>query len=690
MAATLHLDYETYSEIDLTELGAYRYACDPSTRILMLGIALGDEEPRLLFPQAVLEAFGIAQDPIALEWAALLAEPDTLVYAHNAGFEIAISRYLLQSEIGVHPPAITQWRCTAAMARRAALPWSLDKLGGILALNEQKDAVGKKLIKLFCEPQTAGKRKGSRILPQEQPEKWWQFAGYCLQDVRTERQAGHKLAAFELTGEALRTWQADCKLNDRGVPVNTEALRRAKIIIDEVQTDVGEQFRQLTGFTYTQRDRVLEWFEAHGYKEGDMTAVSVTRALEDRTWARDELTYTALEMKQDLSYAAVNKVKTMLECDCGDELVRGTLLYYGAGPGRWAGRLIQPQNFKRPTFKDTLAAYAAICDGTVRTAEDMQLLFGAPLDVIASCIRHFIQLPGGRQMYDADYSAVEARIVCWLAGQEDSLVLFRKYDALTKAGNKKAAREFDKYVRMAAKIFAKDWHEVNSDERWLGKQTILGCGFQMGTDKFYDQCVDKAEQYGIRGISVTRELADASIEAFRSEHDKVQQLWWDADRAARNAILHPGKVYRAGPYLRFGVIESAGIPFLVMRLPAGRSIVYPWPQLEPDKRRPDRTSITYYGRLPGNKNLWGRVHTYGGKLVENATQGTAGDFMAHGLVTAQERDFDVFLIVHDQALASEDGRPVEDFCDAITNLPAWATGMPLVAEGKVVPFYLKL
>ena len=681
--ATLHLDYETFSRADLEDVGAYRYAADPSTRILVLGLALGDEEPRFLYPADVLEAFGLEQDPVAVEWALLMVDPETLCYAHSATFEIAISRYHLLEDLGLQPPGLDQWRCTAAMARRANLPGGLEKLGATLGLSEQKDPAGKKLIKLFCEPQRVGKRKGQRVTPWDEAEKWWQFVGYCGQDVRTERDNGHRLAAFELKGMPLATWLATIRLNDRGVPVNVDALRPTQAIIEEAQAGIGAQFQDLTGLTYRQRDRVLEWFEARGYKQGDMKAVSVTRALEKRNWATDDSVYRALELKQDLSFSAVNKVTSMLECECGDGLVRGTLRWHGAGPGRWAAELIQPQNYKRPTFKDTMDAYAAICDGTIRTAEDMELLFGTPLDVIASCIRHYIQLPNGQKMFDADYTAVEARIVCWLAGQLDALERFRKYDET-------GSREWDSYIRMAMVIFDAMLEDISKDQRWLGKQTVLGCGYQMWVDKFFKQAVEKAEQFGIKGIRITMELAEKAVIAFREEYDKVVDLWYAADRAARNAILHPGKIYRAGPFLRFGVVTTNGVPFLAMKLPSGRSIVYPWPAIEPDERKPGRDAITYYGRLPGNRTVWGRCPTYGGKLVENASQGTAGDFMGHGLVTALEREFDVFAIIHDQALAADDGRPVEEFCAALTDLPAWAVGMPLRAEGKVVPFYLKL
>lgn len=675
MGDVIHLDYETFSEADLEEVGAYRYAVDPTTCVLMLGIALNNEEPRILLPPEVLHALDLEPDEVALQWASRWLDGVTPVYAHNAGFEIAITRYRLMKDLELTGPKLCQWRCTAAMARRAALPGKLEKLGEVLELRQQKDKRGKALLKIFSQLQTKGKRKGQRIMPWEQADDFKALIEYCLQDVRTEQDVHKKLNHFELKDQALRVWRLDCKLNDRGVPVNVKALRTTQVIIDEVQADQGAAFVELTGLRHKQRDRVFEWFKERGYPEDDMKAVSVARALDDTSWAKQDVKQ-ALQLKADLSFAAINKVTSMLECDCGDGLVRGTLLYYGAGPGRWAGRLIQPQNFKRPTFSDTEAAYAAICNGDVRTAEDLQLLFGTPFDVISSCIRHYIQLPNGQKMYDADYAAIEARIVCWLAGQEDALERFR--------------RNIDSYVMMAEFIFSKLSRDVSKDERWLGKQTVLGCGFQMGPPKFFNQCVEKSEQYGIKGLKITMPLAEKAVAAFREQYDKVADLWWDCDRAARNAILNPGKVFKAGPLLKFVVLNVGNIPFLVMRLPAGRSIVYPWPKLEANPKRPGKTEITFFGKLPMKSGKWGRIKTYGGKLVENATQGTAADVMGNGACNADERGFDIVTLIHDQALGADDGRDVEEFCDALTTLPSWAAGLPVKAEGKLVPYYLKL
>jgi DNA polymerase len=212
----------------------------------------------------------------------------------------------------------------------------------------------------------------------------------------------------------------------------------------------------------------------------------------------------------------------------------------------------------------------------------------------------------------------------------------------------------------------------------------------MWVDKFLSQCLQKAEQYGIKGINVDEALALKAVTGFRDDYDKVKQLWYDADRAARNAILNPGKTFKAGPFLTFCTIKTGGVPFLAMRLPAGRSIVYPFPALEDDPKKPGAKKITFYGKLPMKDDKWGRVSTYGGKLVENATQGTAADVMGHGACNALERGFDVVTLIHDQALGADDGRDVEEFCAALTDTPPWAAGLPVKAEGKLVPYYLKL
>lgn len=688
-----HLDYETFSEADLPAVGEYRYAEDDSTEILMASIARDGQKP-LLWVNPKYDPFGIFGDEGAWE---LLEEafrdPDALIYAHNAQFERAISMYRAMKDMGLPCPNPHQWRCTAAMARKAAIPDSLDQAGRFLQLETQKDTRGKALIKKFCQLQerkalrpTKKPRKPApadrygdaqvyRIMPDHEPEAFTEFCNYCRTDNVVEQAIHQKLLPFDLKGDSLQTFLLDIYLNDRGIAVNVPALENAKDIVDEILEGAYQEFFALTGYMPTQRQKCKEWLGDHGLPLENMQSGTITEAL-----AKTPETHPARKVAQmyaDLNFAAAKKVHSMLACVNKDGRVRGTLLYHGAGPGRWAGRLIQPQNFKKPTInsvrtkdtpKDQLdnteIAFQMLCDNCSR--EDLEWMFGNALETIASSIRHFIKGP----FNDADYNAIEARIVCWLAGQEDVLDMYRN------------GRDLYKY--MAGRIYNRPEEAIvnPSDEREVGKRTILGCGFNMGWEKFQSTCWD---QYGIR---ISDELAQSSVKAYRDLCDKVEALWWACDKAARKAITAPGQVFRAGAKLSFCVQKINGIEFLVMTLPSKRAIVYPQPRLEPCVRfgKP-ATAITFYGNIEGR--TWGRVKTYGGKLVENATQGTAADVMSVGSQNAIADGYPIDTLVHDQALGENNGLPLQGFLDALTDLPAWADGLPIKAEGKQTPYYKK-
>jgi len=669
-----HLDYETRSKADLKKVGPYKYAEHESTRILFAAVSREDG-PTYLWINPEFETPLFSSDPEAIVILREMAHPDALVWAHNAEFERAISRARMLLDIGVVPPQVHQWRCTAAICRKASLPASLDEISAVLRLKHQKDKRGTKLINKFSKP----KKDGSFNNPLDHLDDFIAFGDYCKTDVDAEKGVYHTLKPFELSGQNLRTFQLDAQINYRGLPVNVPALLTAQKIIDEVQTDLGMEFNLLTGLQSGQREAFRSWLLARGLNMVDMTMETLEWAM---TQPLDELTMRAVQLYSELNYAAAKKVTSMLDCVCDDGRVRGTLLYYGASTGRWAGRLIQPQNFKRPTIKDTDLAYQMICDGCSR--EDLALLFGNPLEVIASCIRHFIHWQEG-DMLDADYNAVEARIVCWLAGQDDVLEDFRN--------------GVDIYKKMASDIYQVPVESIQnpSKERTVGKHTILGCGFQMWYPRFKETC----ENFG---VSVSEELAKKAVLAYRERCWKVEKLWHAAEAAAINAIGNPGKIYKAGELMKFAVVEACGIPFLVSILPSKRSLVYPWPKLEFDQKF-EKNGITFYGRMEAGTGMgltqwgphgakarakWGRVRTYGGKLVENATQGVAADIMAYGSCEAMDRGFDIFALIHDQALAPRyEGQTPEDFCKALTTLPAWAMGLPIKAEGKVVPYYKK-
>lgn len=657
-----HIDYEVFSRADLEETGAYRYAEDPSSEILMLAVASDEDGPYLWVHPKWRHV--LKSDPKAdVLLARMESEDDAVIWAHFAGFEIAVTRYLsVQSGVFERLPALHKWRCTAVLARCAALPDGLAQLSQTLGLSEEKDSDGAKLIKLFCIPQSLSE---ARVTPDMEPEAFAAFGRYCLQDVRTEMAVHTKLKPFELRGPLLQAWIFDVRMNDRGFPVNIAGLKKAKKIIDVATTKLAGEFRELTGLNPTQRQKVKDLLETLGCEMADMKADTVEEVVD--SMEPDHPAYRVLKMYSLVQFAAVKKVQVMLNMACSDGWVRGMLLFYGAGTGRWSGRGVQPQNFKRPTIKGADQVYRMICAGA--SQEDLELIFGNVLDAMASCIRNFIHWLEG-DLLDADYNAVEARIICWLAGQLDRL---NDWD-----------RGIDQYKMMAGKIYNRSMESIvnPSDEREVGKRTILGCGFGMAGKKFKSTLKD---QYG---IIISQELADKAVIMYRETHDQVQRFWWACQRAAVQAIQHPGDVFKAGAHVRFWVATVNGIPFLFMRLPSGRKIAYPWPEVNPDPKWDGRLEITFFGNIKGNH--WGRVKTYGGKLAENATQGVAADVMMNGSCNAEKRGADIILLVHDQSLGLKTRFvTLEQYVEALTDLPDWAVGLPIKAEGRVIPFYKK-
>lgn len=669
--STIFIDFETYSAIDLTEVGAYRYAHDDTTRILICALAWDDEKPIALtcderVPDAVLK-----------RWEADIAKKDTVIVAHNAQFEIAVSGQRLFADIGLPVPPLKRWQCTAALCRVANLHARLEDAAKDLKLAHQKDAEGKRLIQLFSVP---NKLTGDRVHPDELPGEFAKFVNYCLQDVEVEREIWKALRAYHLKGTPLAlTWEVDKHVNGRGFPVNMHAVKNASIIVEQELAVAGAEFTELTGLRQTQRAKVMKYLQSNGYPFADMQAMTMDEAEEQiDEWCKSTTVRRVFELYRELVYTATAKLRTMRNCACPrDNRVRGGLLFYGAHTGRWSGVLVQPQNFKRPTFKQTDAAYLDVCAGTVRDADAMRTLYGPPVEVLGSCIRHFIQPPHGAKVIDADYAAIEARVLCWLAGQDDAVRRFFNNE--------------DSYVDMATVVFGIPANRVSKDQRWMGKQTVLGCGYQMGSEKFFKQCQTLAKKFKISGLNVTEQLAADSVEAFRAKYHKVVSLWKATDTAARNAIARPGMVFPCGK-LSFHVSHDAGagMSFLHMKLPSGRSLHYPRPRLK--KRTPNdyRTSITYYGNVPGTV-IWGDAYIYGGKFVENAVQAICGDIMAHGSAVSIRNGYDVFLLVHDEALAEHKaGQTAEEFCKHLCTLPDWGAGIPIAAEGEIIPYYKKI
>lgn len=666
VANKYHLDFETYSAADIRAVGGHRYARDHSTEVLCCAISRNGSAPLLWTPHHELN------DPIEqMEAADLLHDLDgdkeALVYAHNAPFEFEVwNACMVGAATYLHLDPLTpeRMRCTAAMARRAAIPHALGKCAEYLGLAQQKDSKGATLIRKLCIPQKPDKLHPYtwRRFPSSDPKMFKELCDYCVQDVRTEMEIEKALHLFDLGGFVHDVFVHDLVINAEGFPVDVAALLHAQQMIQVEVQRAHEEFNRLTGFAPTQTAVLLAWLREHGYKGADLRAGTMDDELEDwdpDTSDLDAVAQQALSYRKIISFAATKKVKSMLAlAGPDDNRVRGTLFYHGATTGRWSSKLVQQQNLKRST-DESERAFKALRSGTSKDV--LELIHGPILETIAGSIRHFIN-DGDQPLDSVDYAAIEARIVCWLAGQEDALEEFR--DGV------------DRYKSMAGRIFRCDPGSVDKLQRFLGKQSVLGCGYGMGANKFQATCASYGE-------TISAELAELAVTTFRSTHKQVVGLWYALERACKNAVNSPGQKFKAGAHLCAFTGRVADKLFLFIRLPSGRMLSYPEPRITDDR-------LSFHGQIAG-KAIWGRVETYGGKLVENVTQGVAADVMGVGTINATRAGHKIVMLVHDEAVRLTRGSSLtlEHFIKCLTTMPAWAKGLPIVAEGNTVEFYTK-
>jgi len=752
-----HLDYETYSPEDIKDVGAFKYAAHPKAEILIMAIAKNDE------PALTWDAVNGGDDALMLLDEATHACAE--IWAHNAQFEFAVSKHKAKNSFG-KAPALEQWRCTAALCRLAAIPSSLADAGEFLEIDMPKDADGKRLIQKFCCPRKPTKGDSrTRILPHEEPEDFQRFIDYCVRDVEAERQVHRKLKRMNQGYPGWASYHADLRMNDRGIPLNIEALKHAKHLIDSYTEALIPKFRSQVasnalitmpvtsqrkapkdvsledGFNPSQGEMMKAWMKERGFTGDDLQADTVEAWLASPLV--DQLTpqaATALRTYSLIGSAAVKKIPAMLKMAEADGYVRGALMIYGAErTHRWTGKGIQPQNYARPVIEFSDLAYQCICAGA--SIEELESLFGDLFPVVVSCIRNFIQPHGGQMVLQADYSAIEARIAPWLVNEEKTLNAFRRNEPI--------------YENMAGLIFSKKSTAVTKDERFIGKQAILGCSYNMGRPKFRATC----ESYGFtppaemieaykprhkafvaKAIAATRrtiernfaaknrevpekyqtqeflesktmkdygwatlnpqteaewatftydDLADRAVSKWREENPKIVASWRQLDDAAKAAINAPETLHTVGK-LQLASLTIANFKALCIKLPSGHYLVYPKAEVVKNETKGWGTQIRFWGVVPNSGGTWGWCYTYGGKLLENCTQATAGDVMREGMLAAEAEGYKPFMLVHDEMLAlQEPGQTHERLCELLCTMPAWADGLPLAAEGSTIPHYKK-
>jgi len=638
----IFIDVETYSGADIKKGGAYPYTEAPDFEIMLVGYAV-DRGPIKIFDFRDAKAFG--------KFFTYCAKAENLI-AHNATFERLAFR--------AHGVDFPRWVCTMVKAAYCGLPLSLSQAGEALNLSTQKDKGGTALIRYFCIPckPTKTNEGRTRNRPEHGPEKWQAFKDYLRDDVETTRELFYALEPYEFT--ETENYQIDQTINDRGVRLELELIKNA-VELDRVSSHaLTVEARKLTGLTNPNSPAQLQkWINARtGGNIKDLKAETVKNLLVS---ASGEVK-RALELRQQMSNSSVKKYAAAQNYACKDGRARGLLQFGGAGRTfRWAGRGIQLQNMPRNYMKTLSAARALLLEGDT---EALVFLYENLQDVLKQLTRTMLAPKPGHKFLIADYSAIEARVLAWIAGETWRLDVFNTHGKI--------------YEASASLMFGVPFESVTkgSEYRQKGKIAELALGYQGGVNALLSM--------GAEAMGLKEEELKPIVSAWRRANPNIKKYWYEVEQAAILAMKNPLKRVS-----RCGVTFQYDKKVLLCFLPSGRPLMYQSPQLTPDKFG---DQITYLG-VDQYTRKWARLSTYGGKLTENIVQAVARDLLAFSMLNAERAGFEIVLHVHDEIVAEEPCEGAEakynKLIKTITKKPDWAEGLPLAADGFISDFYLK-
>ncbi|MFC9657365.1 DNA polymerase [Bacillus subtilis] len=645
---TLSIDIETFSSVDLLKAGVYAYTEVPSFEILLFAYAFDDDPIKII---------DLAQgDTLPHEVLVALTSSQVIKTAYNANFE----RTCIAKHFNLMlPPA--QWRCTAVHATTLGLPGNLDGVAKALKLSAQKDKAGKALIRYFSVPCKPTKANGQRVrnLPEHDQEKWEQFKAYCIQDVEVERAIKNRISKFEPLESEHKLWALDQEINDRGVRIDVDLVKHAIACDEQYQASLMAEAKKLTGLPNPNSTAQLKkWLEEKGLTVSSLAKDKIEELIEN---TNDETVHRVLRLRQEMAKTSVKKYLAMEKALCPDNRVRGLLQFYGASrTGRWAGRLVQVQNLPQNKIEDLDTARNLLKGGHY---EAIELLYGQVPFVLSQLVRTAFIPSEGNEFYVSDFSAIEARVIAWLAGEEWRLEVFNTHGKIYEAS---AAQMFKVPVESITK---------GSPLRQKGKVAELALGYQGGKGALI--------QMGALNMGLEEDELPELVKAWRTANKKIVKFWYDVEAAAIKAVKEKKPVK-----LQHGLTFLYESGILFVQLPSGRRLAYAKPKLELDERF-GKEALTYEGKLESGK--WGRLNTYGGKLVENIVQATARDCLAITLMRLDNAGYKTVMHVHDEAVLDVPrGKNELDKVEAIMGEPiSWAKGLPLTADGFVTDYYKK-
>lgn len=639
---TLSIDIESYSDVDLSKCGVYKYAASPAFEILLFGYAVDGGDVR------VVDLACGEQIPDEIIYA--LSDASVTKWAFNAMFErVCLSNFLGE---WLEPEG---WHCTMVWSATLGLPLSLENTGAVLGLEKQKLAEGKDLIRYFCVPCKPTKANGGRTRnrPEHDPGKWERFKAYNLRDVETEMQIQKRLSNFPVPDAIWEEYRLDQEINDRGIGVDMELVRQAIAMDARSRERLTAAMRELTELENPNSvQQMKQWLADHGLETDTLGKKAVAELIKTAPEPLREV----LSLRQQLAKSSVKKYTAMENAVCADSRAHGMFVFYGANrTGRFSGRLIQLQNLYKNTMPDLAQARALVRSGNY---EALSMLYEDIPDTLSQLIRTAFVPQDGRKLIVADFSAIEARVLAWLAGERWVSEVFEK-------GR-------DIYCETAARMFhcRVEKHGENAELRQKGKQATLSCG--------YGGSVGALKAMGALEAGMTEEELQPLVDSWREANPNIVRFWWDVDRAVKDCIKQRVPTETHGLHFDY---RSA---MLFIALPSGRRMAYVKPRIGENQFGGE--SVTYMG-VSGTKK-WERLESYVPKFVENIVQGTARDILCYAMQTL--KNCSIVAHVHDEVIIEADRRmSVTAVCEQMGRTPPWAKGLKLRADGYECEFYQK-
>ena len=639
---SIGIDLETFSSVDLSKCGVYRYASSPDFDILLFGYSVDGVDVRVV---------DLCQgEEIPADIVAALSDDSVIKWSYNNNFE----RVCLSNYFGTwFEPG--SWRCTMVWAAYLGLPRSLEDVGAVLGLEKQKLSEGKELIRYFCVPCKPTKANGSRTrnLPEHDREKWERFKAYNLRDVEAEMQIQQRLSKYPVPDFVWEEYCQDQEINDRGIGVDMDMVRNAIAMDGRSRAGLSAAMKKLTGLENPNSvQQMKRWLSGNGAETDSLDKKAVAGLMEDAPEHLREV----LVLRQQLAKSSVKKYQAMENAVCADSRAHGMFQFYGANrTGRFSGRIVQLQNLYKNTMPDLAQARELVKCGDF---DALEILYDSVPEVLAELIRTAFVPQDGRKFIVADFSAIEARVLAWLAGEK------WVSDVFEKGG--------DIYCETAARMFhcRVEKHGENAELRQKGKQATLSCG--------YGGSVGALKAMGALEAGMTEDELQPLVDSWREANPNIVQFWWDVDRAVKECIKMRLQTETHG--IRF--TYQSGMMFIV--LPSGRRLAYVKPRI--GENRFGGESVTYMG--VGGTKKWERLESYGAKFVENIVQAVSRDILCYAMRTL--KNCSIVAHVHDEVIIEADRRmSLAAVCEQMGRTPPWAEGLLLRADGYECDFYQK-